>query len=540
MVYSSETSSLSSQHQSRLPEVLIIDGPGLAYHVYKAVQVSAVPGSSIISSPGYHDCGDRAIAFLDEMEKLGMRVEAIYFDGVLPSHKLETRLSRMQRHVDQLRKAVLSSVKDARLPDAPFLVPSVIEALLESNYAGLVRVVPAEADDYCALHARRLDGEGASRPTILTNDSDMFVLDCGKTTQIMLLASLSRKTTVAGFQYAVEAYCPGEIAHSAGLPDLKQAAYYMELDRNLTFDAAAAKIKRVAGNEPGNYASFSHKFATSVEDARNLSPAIIVCLQRTDPRIAEVAHQVLLPETRGGLPIINAFMPLLHEDATRFSVWKVGHDVRNLAYRIVVSQRSSKCSVREYVRRGADVGHRAQEVTADWTQEVSDVLAWLVTRMPQAPPRASFAQRWHYIGTVMALQFYNEYYTERATYARVLKVLTHGEPDDWLDVHIAAMVQAALYSIRMLQHLLNLHNARCGVSGDLARLHDLLDDMPGIAGLFDRSDADTVAMWKSIAETLVLSDETNEHSGSEDTNDSNDDTEDVRTMSNNPFSMLPR
>ncbi|KAK6429172.1 hypothetical protein LTR95_014683 [Oleoguttula sp. CCFEE 5521] len=540
MAYPTKTLPLSPMYQWRLPDVLIIDGPGLAYYVYKAMQTSAVPGSSISSSPEYQACGDRTVAFLDDMERAGMRVEAIYFDGVLPSHKLETRLSRTQRHVDQLRKALLSSMKDARLPDAPFLVPSAIEALLESKYASRVRVVPAEADDYCALHARSLDAKGVSRPTILTNDSDMFVLDCGKSTQIMLLASLTRKTTAAGFQYSGEAYCPREIARSAGLCDLKQAAYCMGLDRNLTFDAAVAKLRRLGGKKPDGYASFLEKFETSVVDMSHLSPAVVACLQRMDPRVAEVAHQALLPDTRGELLIINAFLPLLHEDATRFSVWKVGHDIRNLAYRIVVLQGSSNCSVHEHTRRGAGVGHSAYALTAHWTQEVSKVLAWLVTSMPQAPSGASVAQRWHYIGTVMALQFYNEYYTEPMTYARVLKVLMHGEPDDWLDAHIAAMVQAALYSFRMLQQLLNLHDAQRGVSGDSARLHDLSNDMPGIAGLFTCSDADTVSIWKAIAETLALSDETLESSGSEDTNDSDDDAEDVRPMGSNPFSMLSR
>nr|OQO19807.1 hypothetical protein B0A51_16259 [Rachicladosporium sp. CCFEE 5018]OQO27472.1 hypothetical protein B0A51_06556 [Rachicladosporium sp. CCFEE 5018] len=540
LTYPIEITPSPSEQQTQLPDALIVDGPSLAYYIHKAMLTSASSDSSTGPSPGYRALGARIVELLNEMEKTGMRIEAIYFDGVLPGHKLDTRVSRMKQNVSYLRKAVLGDVREARMPEPPFLVPAMLQALLESKYASLVQVVPAEADDYCALHANRVDAGGLSRPLILTDDSDMFVLDIGRSSGILYLSSLTRLDTLHGFRYTADMYCPGEIASSAGLRDLKQAAYYMMVDKKMTFDAAIAKVFRTGSETYEGYASFCHKIATPPASSDQMSTAVVDHLRRMDPRIAEVAYQALLPSTRADLEVINAFLPMLHEDATRFSVWKVGHDIRNLAYRIMLSQGSGRCVVHEYSRRGEGIGHSVGECTASWQDELSEVLEWLTASILQAPLGTSPAQRWQYVGTVIALHFYTEYYAEPITYERTVTVLTKAEPGDWLDVHVSGMAQAAVYSVRMLKHFLDLHAVQGIIDGDLTRLHSLLVDMPGIAELFERSDTDTVGFWKSSAEELVAMLVPFEEANDDEMEKSDDESEYAGTIGSNPYSLLAR
>lgn len=125
----------------------------------------------------------------------------IYFDGNLPNAKRDIRHARLAQSLHQLNhfralcpdglpkasgspsnvfsdsiemfsaKSIPARLK--LLPSAPFVVPAVIEALLNTTYANCVYVVPGEADIYCAEDVKMNGG------FVITGDSDLLVHDLG-------------------------------------------------------------------------------------------------------------------------------------------------------------------------------------------------------------------------------------------------------------------------------------------------------------------------------------------------------------------------
>jgi hypothetical protein len=103
--------------------------------------------------------------------------EAIYFDGALPPVKRATRVDRLDSgriqlesyrkiHRDNVPSAAAPALpidydralwlrgaatgRQSTLPAPPFMVPSVIESLMHSDWRVKVHVVPEEADVACA------------------------------------------------------------------------------------------------------------------------------------------------------------------------------------------------------------------------------------------------------------------------------------------------------------------------------------------------------------------------------------------------------
>ncbi|MBE7179732.1 MAG: hypothetical protein INR71_00735 [Terriglobus roseus] len=113
------------------------------------------------------------------------------------------------------------------LPPAPFVVPAVIEALRESGYRDVVRVVPGEADPYCAEDVRLHGG------FVVTGDSDLLVYDLGQVGGVVFLQDFSLGTSPSSFHMLPFSYsslssrfwtiddCYRRTPHSEVLPALK-------------------------------------------------------------------------------------------------------------------------------------------------------------------------------------------------------------------------------------------------------------------------------------------------------------------------------
>lgn len=155
--------------------------------------------------------------------------EAIYFDGILPEHKKETRLQRLQAYIDKLvvfkaiHDGLAKAAKNARsgippkqmetqleraqrsLPPPPFLVFAVVEALLDSVYANRTCVVDGEADDFCAARAMDLALAGdQTQVSIFTNDSDLMLFNFDRHVRIVQISEMSfdeDQPILTGLQY---------------------------------------------------------------------------------------------------------------------------------------------------------------------------------------------------------------------------------------------------------------------------------------------------------------------------------------------------
>jgi hypothetical protein len=188
----------------------IIDGPALSYYAYGLAVASRNNASNALDAmPSYDEVNTILLNCLSVLETHSFKIVAIFFDGVLPSSKEPTRFERLNSSRKQLENfrnfnpSLISEPGKSRrvvpkspfssssvpkklegLPALPFLVPAVIEALNESQFQYQTRVVPAEADLYCAKHASLNGG------TIFTNDSDLLVYDMTEKTSVVLFKDI--------------------------------------------------------------------------------------------------------------------------------------------------------------------------------------------------------------------------------------------------------------------------------------------------------------------------------------------------------------
>jgi hypothetical protein len=196
----------------------IIDGPALSYHAYGLAVASRNNASNALDAiPSYPEVNATVLKCLSTLENHGYKIVAVYFDGVLPSSKEPTRFERLNSSRKQLENfrdfhpSLIPELGTSRriapkspfsfsstpnklkaLPALPFLVPAVIEALDVSRFQEQTRVVPNEADVYCAKHASLNGG------TIFTSDSDLLVYDMTEETSVVLFKDIELVEALKG------------------------------------------------------------------------------------------------------------------------------------------------------------------------------------------------------------------------------------------------------------------------------------------------------------------------------------------------------
>jgi hypothetical protein len=85
-------------------ETAIIDGPALAYHAYhEALRQRREATNAIDATPQYSEINATAVRYLENLEKHGFLVAAIFFDGFLPPKKKKTRLERATVNINDLK-----------------------------------------------------------------------------------------------------------------------------------------------------------------------------------------------------------------------------------------------------------------------------------------------------------------------------------------------------------------------------------------------------------------------------------------------------
>ncbi|KAL8938978.1 MAG: hypothetical protein Q9216_003604 [Gyalolechia sp. 2 TL-2023] len=265
---------------------VVIDGPGLAYHVYyKSLAGQSSTLNAYDARPSYRDIGEAFLVYLQEMEAHGLVITHIFFDGALPLHKRPVRISRLESSLKDLTKlhgqypkgfpttSLLphssqqqhSSGNNPRslftpttnpltpfhrlLPAPPFLVPAVLDALATSKYASVASIVPGEADPYCALAARD-EGGGV----ILTSDSDLLVYDTGiHGSSVVFFNSIElfASETKAGHPNSVlraNIFHPPSISKRLNLPGLQRLAYEIKSDPSIGLSEALSRARRDVGD----------------------------------------------------------------------------------------------------------------------------------------------------------------------------------------------------------------------------------------------------------------------------------------------------
>ncbi|KAF2852244.1 hypothetical protein T440DRAFT_446812 [Plenodomus tracheiphilus IPT5] len=506
----------------------IIDGPALAYFGHKLAVAAATDASRL---PSYRDITFEAIRWLDHLESINVKVQqrprvdlwngceyhptdyvlpirttmdtvackcrrggskgfpgmfdisllsllmsTIFFDGALPQAKQLERVSRLEQNnkrVLQLRASyptescpiprTLSSILYA------FLAPALREALAASPYAARTRIVPGEADDWCALYAKDVH-----RSIVFTSDTDLVLYDYPKESLIVFLHGVDLSSGIRG-------YNPYQMQEKLQLKSLAPFAYALRQNPQDTANLLIQNARSVDMSSIG-YVDFSSRYtpSTSISADRRKPSLDSPKLQGLDVRISEYVNQALSSSIR---PLV--YLPLLVEDPGQASAWNIGHDVRKLAYSLMATEGTV---IHEYKRKSQGVS--AQEIqtdtmtetetaATDMEQQISGLTLWAAGKGLEA------GLLWPLFGLSLVLV---ELKTP-PTIALVLRVLNADFDNTWTFIQLTARLQAAMYSLRMLKQVVGVKLAltttdKPNLHGSLVSINKHMELFPSIGEMF--------------------------------------------------------
>ncbi|CAI7665986.1 unnamed protein product [Penicillium manginii] len=374
------------------------------------------------------------------------------------------------------------------LPENPFMVSAVFEDLLnrwsreevlrefgvrldarlpdEYPWANVTVMVAGEADIECARVAR------STNSAILTSDSDLLVHDLGVAGSVVFLNSLQLTESTEGSNQASnlslcgQGITPHDLCRHLGMPNIQRFAYELLTDPHAPFSKLLrlAKEYKYGDDEKRSveYCDFLREYecgsgptfnaASKGEDEKLFT-------QGMDPRVSELFWQFVSPETYTQASQFHVYLGVLHEDSSRRCAWEqsrfyrsLGYAILNLSRRAIAAHESEPQAqtVYEFVRRGTRIV--AEQITLAGEKTVFSDLDCLQRRLDLArttPPTAKHLQG-----------FLSKGFMGKAT--------------DWGDIHLLAQIQAVLYSLRMLQQLLQI----AAKTYDLGVYRDILKDLP--------------------------------------------------------------
>ncbi|KAK3114686.1 hypothetical protein LTR53_006772 [Teratosphaeriaceae sp. CCFEE 6253] len=501
----------------------IIDAPALAYGILRLLQTDQIHDANIAGrspAPPYTECALRAIQWLDTLETHGFIIDGIFFDGALPASKRDTRIQRLtkcahdlencRRRLDHMPKgrsseAELRGIGRAQACIAPpFLVQAVQEALLDGKYGDVTFCCPGEADDFCVAAARAAcHAHPNESVAIFTSDSDLAVFDSGQQTRIVLLNTFELGVDTTGAFAAATQYWPWDIARKLEVSNLIPLAWFMSQNPRDTVPkiVCANLISDGAYLQDSSYHDFAKLYAADVThtlldlQSRKSRRQLLLGL---DARVAELVHQTTEQTGLTSTSELEIFLPFLLEDSSRASAWRIGSNIRDAAYSILLkSCDRSDTAVLEFkrssngisARKSANVHHSAPSNMLDATHKrLKSPLTSISSR--------TTAERWRFAIMQSMLADFEAEGMSFPLPAELLAVVTGEASTQWHVVHLSAQYQAAFYSLRMLLQIMRYvkQTEDSGPSEDMYTSQDIfrlplevLEGMPGISDFFQPS-----------------------------------------------------
>ncbi|TQN72655.1 hypothetical protein CSHISOI_02828 [Colletotrichum shisoi] len=489
---------------------VVIDGPALAYHIY-------------------HLC---------TRSTSGLPSAAIYFDGFLPASKSEVRLERIlkvssslkvyrsgftngcpARHIASTRISLPplfptdAPIRDQPLiPPPPFLVAAVVDKFCQtSKYATVVRLVPGEADAYCAEDVFRNGG------TILTSDSDLTIHDL-KLGAVTFFRDLHIASTEEGDRLMGPKFSPSDIARRLQLPQdqgMRRFGYELSKSSRPKF---AQVLENCKGDllDPDEFRSFCIPYETLETTHWSDVPVLGGIDNPTlDARLSEVVLQCVgysgvatPPPGESSAEGCMMCLPPLLDCPARASAWDSSASIRQLAYSLTCLLRPGAVShVREYRRvySGANQGKHVAILPRPW---IKDSVDSLLRSLSQAKSNLKHeTSTWQAVALQLILAFALEEDKQDACLDSIKQVFSVAKDSNlvpWDVVHLAAQVQATLYSLRILAQVLDLMyeiKAEKPVQGS-KQLRELLATLPSLADY--PSVSGTIALMASLKANDVL------------------------------------
>lgn len=415
------------------------------------------------------------------------------------------------------------------LPEPPFMVPSVIEdlklywtrhkarelrlAFRKREHAGflsffvedslmfssVVEVVPGEADVFCA---RRAGEVGAA---VLTSDSDLLVYRLSKG-WVIFFQDIERAEDeeqdvyfgpapglieAEGVGLTAKAYQYTKIQRrfeTADGPDFTRIIYERLRDSHASLQQLRQRaLKTLSATEGSRFEKFRSDYCTQgLQDESPKPPHALI-----DPRLSELVYQYWSSTFFSSDGKLSVYLPIMVEDPSRACAWTVGAQFRRLAYSILnlsMDPGRRRSEVFEYTRKGRRVVSAAFAL-CDVPLCTSALKALTETLCIAKEQFSWYGMNWLVCWRTFA--FYEvclhrqRSQTQQIKQAHIQCFLESGYLNNqltWDDVHLYAQVQCALYSVRILKHLLSI--ALPSLSGDLLEcstaLNMELENLPSV------------------------------------------------------------
>ncbi|KAI1485092.1 XPG domain containing-domain-containing protein [Biscogniauxia mediterranea] len=494
-------------------ESVVIDGPSLVYRIYEGILRYRPFGAGFVCMPSYSVLARATIAWLQELQKHGVNVRSIYFDGYLPPSKWDVRRYRLIGQSENMKGLLLShpsgspphpsnafeTVKISMfitakyalrnlnaIPKPPFLVPAVLELLASDLVLGpLVRVVPGEADMFCAEDIRQNDGG-----TIVTSDSDLLIEDLGPHGRVAFFGDIEPpKRLSEGEEPSITAWTLSnhDINGKLGIADAGGIirAAFVKTKGGMTFAEAIEHIK--SNSEHNMDTPEYHDFMKEHQMREYIPPdhPVLGILSTLDPRISEVVVQSLLLQDQStgprGPENLSIFLPVLIEHHDRKSAWDMSTPVRQLAYSLL---RSADIIEYRVLDRVTSVPGRRVEIPGP--EEAASQLAQLVETLENLHgcPIPS-DMKWFVFAVYQDIVWSAS--EGRPSQLAALLYNVEDEVGDieeysWDLIHFTASFHASLYSLRILKQLLEVANfLKQDLPEPARKLDALLLGLPGIS-----------------------------------------------------------
>ncbi|KND91395.1 hypothetical protein TOPH_04192 [Tolypocladium ophioglossoides CBS 100239] len=455
-------------------EVVVIDGPALAYHILHVCRVNG------ISQPPYQLLGQSTVAWLDNLSSHGVAAQAIYFDGHLPTSKRQVRMERLTKSTAQISRFFSSTpqgcprnqldfvagdddagrldILGTGIPgtkpfaDPSFLVPAIIDALRQSpQYQALVFLVPGEADIYCAKHVLKQGG------SVLTSDSDLLAHTLGDG-QVVFFRDLHRDTNSA---ILCSSFAPKDICQKLGLSPLADPLRLAYERKRLPYARLPQLVRACSGSvlDQSDYHTFRQEYEHHEGD--ELPDWRLPQLNRLDPRVSEIVVQLHHASSKpNGKHDVRMYLPVLIESPTKGNAWEQSTPVRQLAYTLLrLASAESSAPILEYrrIQSTTQKGRKIETVSAVEAQRFIDEMLDLMKRLKQV---TCGHERFYWPVLCLALDMCECQKQDKQSQAwhifqqRQKPSVARASKISWDVVHFVAQLQATCYSLRILRQVL--------------------------------------------------------------------------------------
>lgn len=428
---------------------------------------------------------------------------AIYFDGSLPSSKKEERHKRICEKSHAAQKYFLTTIPGINtnsrvpknlIPDPPFHVPAILEALsLHQRYRHITHVVPGEADPYCAADVRQNGG------MLLTSDSDLLLYDLGPTGSVVFLkdVQLDLGATESDSSISALTWKPHELCRRLSLEatqlSMLQFGFEVKLrpphtPRGLPKQSMWACFKQDNAQE---FAAFVAEYDSSAEQ----TAFALNSMGHLDPRVSEFVLDWAKGNTPSGISEsikdLTVWLPLLVDRWDQASAWDLSTTIRQLTYSYCQRGDSANSTVKEY-RRTLSLQSAGQAVELLDGSEVLEAIRGLLEHVDHfVVNQSTVPRRLQWMTMCLSVEIGHaaqEGKSSNALYLWRKAATSEGrlDPGSWDTLHLAAQILGTLYSLRMLQQVLNtgqggVSMSRAASSDQLDRLRERLSSLPTIA-----------------------------------------------------------